>query len=320
MDFVLCGETLRVSGLALVHFGGDGFEAVTNGSIRLSLEVTAGLDRGCILLKGFLDRLGVSERLGEGGDLVALLSGEREPVLDLGLELGLVGESDGGVEKGRRGGDNDTVGTESVNGLLGNLLGRSQVVLPDVAARDETEGEGELRVLQGGKDRLELSRGTVKIDVKSVNGQLGNELDVGLETAEVSGKSDLEARGGLGESLVSLGEDVTELVSGIEHKTGLIDLNLFGTSGLELLEEFSKGGSELVNDVDGLEVLVGLITASLADEKVGDGTENDGASLDAGLLGLGVLVDVLGVDELEVGLGRDLTLQVCVQEKDRKTL
>jgi hypothetical protein len=310
VNLLLGGETLGEGGGALVVGGGDGGKPVADGGVRVLLKVAASLDANGVLLEGLLSLSGGGDGLGEGGDLSALLGGEGEPVGDLGLKLGLGSEGDGGVEEGRGGSDNDTLSAEGLDYRLGGLERSGEVVLPDVATRDESEGEGELGGLNGSDDRVELSGSAVEVDVKGVDGELGDVLDVLLEAAEVGGQGDLEAGGGLGESLVGPGELLRKLVGGIENESGLVNLNLGRAGGLELLEELTKDGGKLVEDVDGLEGSVGLITASLADEEVGDGSEKNGAGHDAGLLGLNELVDWLGVDELEVGVGGDLALEV----------
>lgn len=318
VDGVLGGETSGVGVLAVVHLGGDGGETLADGLVRLGLKVATSLDGDGVGVEGSLDRGGVGDGLGESGDLGALLSREREPIGDLGLELLLAGEGDGGVEEGRRGGDDDAVSAEDGDRGLGDLEGRGDVVLPDVAARDESEGEDEGGVLDASEDRLELLGSAVEIDVEAVDGELGDELDVGVEAAKVGRDGDLESRGGLGEGSVGRGELGAEGRGGVENESGLIDLDLGGASSLELDEELSEGGNELVEDIDRLERGVLLVATGLADNEVGDGAENDGAGDDASGLGLLELVDGLGVDELEFGGRRDLTLEVVVLGKQSR--
>jgi len=297
----LSGDTFGEGRLAVVHLRSDVREALTNGGIGVLLKVTTSLDRSSVLLEFTLDGFSVVEGLGDNGNFSDFFGGEREPILLLGLETGLVGEGDGSVKEGGRGSDDNTVGTERVDNLLCDFDRSGDVVLPDVSSRNETEGEGELGRLDGSYDRVELLRSTVEIDVKGVDGELGDELDVRVETSKVGSEGDLETRGGLGESFESRLVLVSELSGRIHDEGRLIDLNLGGTSLLELLEELTVNGNELVESLNGFEGVGLLVTTGLSEEKSGDGTDEDGTSSDTSLLGLEELVDGLGVVEFELG-------------------
>jgi hypothetical protein len=321
VDLVLSGDTLREGRLAVVHLGGNVGETLTDGGVRVLLEVATSLNRGSVLLEFRLDGFRVLEGLGDDGDFDNLFGGEREPILLLGLEAGLVGEGDGSVEEGRRSSDDNTVSTESVDYLLGDFDRGGNVVLPDVTSRDETEGESDLGVLDGRDDLVELLGGTVEVDVKSVDGELGNELDVRVETSEVGSEGDLETGGSLGEGLEGRLVLVAELSGRVHYERGLIDLNLGSTGFLKLLEEFSVDGDELVEGLDGFEGRGSLVTAGLSEEKGGDGTDEDGTGDDTSLLSLEELVDGLGVVELELGRRRNLRLDVvAVNVRDKSVL
>lgn len=297
----MSGDTFGEGRLAVVHLRSDVREALTNGGIGVLLKVTTSLDRSSVLLEFTLDGFSVVEGLGDNGNFSDFFGGEREPILLLGLETGLVGEGDGSVKEGGRGSDDNTVGTERVDNLLCDFDRSGDVVLPDVSSRNETEGEGELGRLDGSYDRVELLRSTVEIDVKGVDGELGDELDVRVETSKVGSEGDLETRGGLGESFESRLVLVSELSGRIHDEGRLIDLNLGGTSLLELLEELTVNGNELVESLNGFEGVGLLVTTGLSEEKSGDGTDEDGTSSDTSLLGLEELVDGLGVVEFELG-------------------
>ena len=297
----MSGDTFGEGRLAVVHLRSDVREALTNGGIGVLLKVTTSLDRSSVLLEFTLDGFSVVEGLGDNGNFSDFFGGEREPILLLGLETGLVGEGDGSVKEGGRGSDDNTVGTERVDHLLCDFDRSGDVVLPDVSSRNETEGEGELGRLDGSYDRVELLRSTVEIDVKGVDGELGDELDVRVETSKVGSEGDLETRGGLGESFESRLVLVSELSGRIHDEGRLIDLNLGGTSLLELLEELTVNGNELVESLNGFEGVGLLVTTGLSEEKSGDGTDEDGTSSDTSLLGLEELVDGLGVVEFELG-------------------
>lgn len=137
----------------------------------------------------------------------------------------------------------------------------------------------------------------------SVNGELGNELDVGVETSEVGSDGDLESGNGLGESGVGLDVLGSEGGGSVEDESGLINLDLSGTGSLELLEELSEDGYEPGEGIDRGEASVGLVSASLSNDEVRDGPEDNRSGGDSSGLGLEELIYGLGVNELEVGVG-----------------
>lgn len=89
------------------------------------------------------------------------------------------------MQKGRGGGGHNAVGAESVDGLLDGGDRGGKVVLPNVAAGDDTDGELELAVLEGGEDGVELGGGAVHVDVEGLDGEVLEEVDVVVEAAEV---------------------------------------------------------------------------------------------------------------------------------------
>lgn len=288
-------NTSRERTCTLVHVGGNSSQSLPNGSVRSGLKVTSSLDADGVLLEGTLDFLRGGDGLSQVGNLSDLLGSEGEPIGNFGLKLLLAGEGHGGVEQRRGSGDNNTVGTELRDNVVDGLEGCGEVVLPDVSSGNESEGESDVGGLNDLEDGIELSASTVEIEVQSVDGELGNILDIAFETTEVSRDGDLEARSGLGERGVGGSELVSKVGGGIENEGRLIDLDFSRASSLELLEELRVDGNELVEDVDGLESRTGLVTGGLADEEVSDGTKEDGAGLDSESLGFEEFVDGLSV-------------------------
>lgn len=291
--------------LALEHVGGDGGNTLADGIVGGLLEVTTLGDGDLVGLKRGGDGgiLGSREDGGDGGNLAGLLESEGEPVLLLGGELVLAVESDGGVEEGRGGGDDDALSTEGLDGLTGEGDGGGEVVLPDVTSGDDTEGEDDVGRLDGSDDGLELSGLTVDIDVEASDGELGDKVDVAVQASEVGGEDDLGGNGG--ELSVGGGELLLEGSGGVEDEDGLVDLDPLGASSLQVSEEGLVEGEELGEEGDGLEVGGGLL-GGLSKSKERDGAQDDGAGLDSKFLGLLVLNDGLVEDELEVGLLREL--------------
>lgn len=308
VEVLLLGLTTgRERRLSLELLLGDSSNSVTDSRVRGSLELSSGSNVLGVLLEG--GTLGTVKSLGKGGNLLTLLLGEREPAQLLSSKLVLNLDGDGGVEKRRRGGNRDTVGTELSNGLLGEGLGSLEVVLPDVSARNDTELEVELGGLDGGNNLVELLGLTVEVEVESEDGEVLEELN-GLADSAV-GRGDGDLRGDGSKSLVGLLEEFGLGLGLVHHEDGLVELNLLNTSLLELREELLVDRDKLVKEVEGLELSGGRV--GLSDEgEVSDRTEKNRSGGDAVLLGLLVLRKSLVVVELELGLGRVVDLDDVV--------
>lgn len=290
---------------AVKHVGGDSSDTLPDGIVGVALESTTSSDGSLVGLvrRSDLGVLGAGEDGGNHGNLASLLEGEREPVLLLSGKLVLSCEGDRGVEEGRRGGNNDTLSAEDTDSLLAELHGRGNISLPDVTARNNTEREDEIGGLDGLKDGDELFGGTVQVNVETGDAQLGNDVDIALETAVVGGKHD---RGGNGDKLAVRGDERALVVgSDIENEEGLIDLDPVSTSGLELGQELLVDREELGEEGDGLEARLSLL-GSLTEDEERDGAENDGAGRNTGGLGLLELLNCLVEKQLELGRLREL--------------
>ncbi|KAI6768810.1 hypothetical protein HG531_010999 [Fusarium graminearum] len=264
-----------------------------------------------------LDRLGVSlELLADGGralgdglgnesNLRCLLSSEREPVGNLGVQLLLAGKSVRGVEERAGGGGNDTVLAELLDSGLDNLDGTLQVGLPDVTSIDDTGREDGVGA-NGTEDLVKLLRVADKVDVETVD-VLGEEVKVVDDVTEVGGENDLgDLVAKAGELLIGGLESILGLLGKIEDKNRLVNLDGLGTSLLQLSEELLIDGEELLEKVDRVDLLV---TVGLAEVKERDRANKDGAGADASILGLlevsnslGALSELEGLAVLEGGL------------------
>ena len=281
------------------HPLGDTSNTVTDGRVGSVLEFTSSSNVLDVLLKE--GRLFAVESASKSSNLFTFLLGKREPAQLLSSQLGLDLDGDGAVEKGRRGGDDDTVGTEGSNGLFGQSLGSLEVCFPDVSTRNDTEFNVDLGVLEGSKDRVELLWLTVKVEVESVNRERLEEVDALANPAVSGGDGDLG--GDRSKSLVDLLVLGSPRLSLVHHKDGLVNLNLFNASLLELGEELFVDGEEVVEEREGLKV--GRCLTGLGDEgKVGDGTEENWSGGDTEGFGLLVLDKLLVEEELEGGGGR----------------
>ncbi len=213
------------------------------------------------------------------------------------------------MEERRRSSDNDTVGTESIDSLLGQLDGSSEVSLPDVAARNQSQRKDDWGGLDGSNDIVELSGSTVEVNVEAGDGELSNDLDVGVEAGEVGGEQDLGRDGSkLG---VSRDKLLLESRGNIEDEDGLVNLDPLDTSCLEGRQESVVDGEELGKERDGLEARL-RVFGSLAEDKERDGAEDDWACNDTSSLGLFILFESFVEVELELGLVRKFGDNVVV--------
>ncbi len=291
--------------LALEHVGGDRSNTVTDGGIRVALEFTALRDRHTVGLNSLSD-LGIlraRENGSDDGDLRSLLEGEGEPVLLLWSELVLRGQGDWSVKEGGRGSDDDALLAEGVSGLLGQLERSLDVGLPDVTARNDAEGENETGGLDSGDHIVELSRGTVEVNMETGDGELRSEGQVRVEAAVVGGEDELGGdRGKLG---VGLGELLLVDRGRVENEDRLVDLDGLDTSRLQVSKELLVDGQELAEEGDRLEASTGLL-GGLAEREEGNGTNDNGAGGDTESLRLVVLLEGLVEVELELSLFREL--------------
>lgn len=288
---LLLGDTGRELGLTLVVGLGDlgltvlDLRVVGSGRGGTSLD---GLGVGLELLTDSGGAL--SDGLGDESNLRSLLSGEREPVGNLGVQLLLAGEGVGGVEERAGGGNNDTVLAELLDSGLSGLDGTLQVGLPDVTAIDDTSREDGAGA-ESRSDSLELLRVADKVNVDTID-VLGEEVNVVDDVTEVGGEDklgDLVAEGG--KLLIGGLESGLGLLGEIEDEDGLIDLDGLGTSLLQLDKELLVDGQEAVEEVNGVD---GLVTVGLAEVEEADGANKDGAGGDTSLLSLLEVSDSLG--------------------------
>jgi hypothetical protein len=298
------GSEGRLSGEVLL---GDTGDSVSDGRVGRLLKLSSGSNVLGVL--GKVLSLFTVQSLGKGSDLLTLLDGERQPADLLGSELGLDLDRDGGVEKGGRGRNVDSVFTKLLDGLLDESLGSLEVVLPDVSSGDDTEFEVDLGRFEGGNDSVNLLGLSVDIEVETVDGEVLEELDGLADSAVSGGDGDLGGDGG--EGLVDLLELGRHGLGLVEDKDGLVNLDVLDTSLLQLREELLVDGEERVEELDGLKVGGGI--SALSDErKVGDGTEKDRSGSDTGGLGLLVLLKLLVEGELEGLVGRVVDLDNVV--------
>lgn len=290
---LLLGVASVEGGLAVVLLRGNLGLALLDSGVVGALGLGAGLDGSSVGLKLSLDGLGLGHSLGESSNLLNLLDGEREPLIDISGKLLLAGEGVGSVEERAGGGDNDALRAEGLDGGLEDLERLGEVVLPDVATIDNTGGE-DLVGAELLEDGLELLRVADKVDMEtSKAGESGENVEVVDDVTEVGGNDNLgDGIASSGNGLIGGLESSLDLGTEIEDEDGLVNLDRLGTSSLELLQELNVDRDKLVEEGDGVD---GGATVSLAKGKEGDGADKDGAGLEAGLLGLKELADGLGV-------------------------
>lgn len=294
---LLLADTLSELALALVVLLRDLGLAFLDLRVIGSGRVSTSLDRLGVSLKLLADGgRALSDGLGNESNLRSLLSSEREPVGNLRVQLLLAGKSVRGVEERARGGGNDTVLAELLDGGLDSLDGTLEVGLPDVTSVDDTGREDSVGA-DSTENLLELLGVTDKVNVDTID-ILGEEVEVVDNVTEVGGEDNLgDLVTQAGELLVCRLESSLGLLGEVKDKDGLVDLNSLGTSLLQLGKELLVDGEELLQKVDRLDRLA---TVGLAKVEERHGTNENGAGGDTGLLGLLELGNSLGaVGELE---------------------
>lgn len=231
-------------------------------------------------------------------DLRSFLESEGEPILLLSSQLLLRTEGNGSVKERGGGGGDHTVDTKGIDSGLASLDRSGEIGLPNVTSRNETEGEDKRSGFNSSDGGLELSRSTVEVNVETGNGELGNKINVGVETTKVGGQKDLG--GNRGKFSIGGIELALELETSIENEDRLVDLDPVGTSSLELSQELLVERKDFWEEGDRGKV-GGSTLSSLAQPQVGDGTQDDGAGCDTEGLGLVELLNGLVEVELEVG-------------------
>lgn len=296
----LLGVTFRESGLAVVHLRGDGGLAGLDSGVVGAGRGGTGLDRLGVGLELLTDSGGaLGDGLGNHDNLSGLLDSEGEPVADLSVKGLLTGEGVGDVKEGAGGGNNNTVLAELLDSVLDLLDGGLEVGLPDVTSVDNTSGENLLGA-ESSDDGVELLGVADKVDVDGVEAlEVGEDVDVVDDVTEVGGESDAGTLGTEGTELLIGGlEGSLGLGSEIEDEDGLVNLDILGTSGLELGQKLNVERKELLKQSDGVN---GLVTVGLGESQERDGAKDDGAGDDASGLGLKELSNGLGLSgELEL--------------------
>ena len=89
------------------------------------------------------------------------------------------------MKEGRRSGGDDTVTTKGFDGDPALIDGSGKIGLPDVATRNEAEGEDKGSGFDSSDGELELSRTTDEVDVETGDRELGSKVNVSVETTEI---------------------------------------------------------------------------------------------------------------------------------------
>jgi len=195
------------------------------------------------------------------------------------------------VEQGRRGGNDDTLSAESLDGLLDLLDGILEVGLPDVTSINNTDGE-DLVGAEGLDDLLELLGSTDKVDMNS-GSALGENVQVVDDVAKVGRQGELgDVLSESSKLLVGGTESILSLLGEVKNQDRLVDLDSLGTSLGQLGQKLLIDGQEGVEEGDGVHRGT---TVRLSEVEERDGSEDDRASNDTLGLGLKEVADGLGV-------------------------
>lgn len=271
--------------LAVVHLISDGGLSLLDLLVIGALRRSTGLDGLCVGLELVTDSgRTLSHGLGNHGQFRGLLNSKAEPAGNLGVKLLLASKSMRGVQERAGSSNDDALLAKLLNGELDDFDGLLEVGLPDVTAVNDT-GRECLVGTKGLDDGLQLLWVADEVDVDSMEVlEMGKGINVVDDVTEVSGEDETRSLvAETAERLIGGLEGSLDLGSEIEDQDGLINLNGLGSGSLELSQEVNVEREQLGQEGDGVD---GLVTVGLAKSKERNGTQDDRAGDDAGLLGL----------------------------------
>ena len=308
---VSLSRAANVNGRTVEVLGGYSCGAGTNLVVVLA---RVGGEASQRLVSSLQLRLNSSLTLGQAtsqqGDLGNLLVGECQAVHG---NLGGVFQSQvvRHVLQGGRGGHrHGTLGCAGQR--LQSLQSRANIGTPHVTAVHNTGNQ----VHASGRNRLQLSlrvHAVHQVKVQSLNAGTQQSRQVLTQGTVGAGHQNLRALlGGSQGTVGALGQLGNLRVVGTVHgQARLVQLNPLNTALSQLLQHLSVSGNELVQAVDGCEVLGGTLLG-LSAQQQGQRANNLRANLHASLLcDLKLLVNSLKV-QLNLGTGTNLRHQVVV--------
>ncbi|MCY1515843.1 hypothetical protein D9M68_504450 [compost metagenome] len=299
-------DALGKRSLTLAVFRAQGRNASLDGRlVDARRSSPAGLHRaaagqGVQDLRGF--------RLGQGtcqqGDFLALLHGEGQPALQLGVQLVFAIQVHRAVQQ-RTGRRHPEALAQALMGMPQHRQRLFQVAAPDVAAVDQAQGQ-HLVGRQPVEDGRILLRGAHQIEMQAVQGQAGGQAEVVFQAAEIGGDQLLQ-RFALDQVVGPL-EGVLPVLGQIQHQDRLVDLHPLHTEGIQALEDLAIDRQQPLQQVE----LVEFAALGLAEPEVGQRADQHGFDLVTQGVGLLDLFEKLLPAQAEVLLGRELRHQVVV--------
>ena len=239
--------------------------------------------------------------LGNGNNGVQLLSGELEPVSNNRVQLRLVSQVNRSVQQRGGSGNNNSLVTQLLDGLVHKSRGLGVVGLPNVSTVNNTNRQS-LVVTNNLQDLVELSWGSGKVKVETADWQGLDGVQVWSDVTEVGGQGDLRQTL-TNQLLESRLVQVLDILRQVQDQDRLVDLDGSGTGVVQLSEQRLVDRQELVQQRDRVQVQGVLV--SLTQVQVRDRTNNDRSGLDAQFLGLQVLNNWLQAGlRVQLELGR----------------
>ena len=249
-------------------------------------------------------RLRIAQGLGQHGDLRALLHGEGQPALQLGIQPILASQIHRAVQQ-RTGGAHPQPLAQARLGLLEHAQGLVEVGAPHVAAIDHAQRQ-HLVGRQPVEHHRELLGGAHQVHVQAIHRQAGGQRQVVLQAGEVGGDQ-LLARLALQQVVGALESGLPGLRQ-VEAEDRLVDLHPFRAQRLEALEDFAVHRQQALQQVEALERL----TAHLAQPQVGQRADDHRLDRMAQRAGFGDLLEQLFPAQLERLVGGEFGDQVVV--------
>ncbi|KAH3676284.1 hypothetical protein WICPIJ_009159 [Wickerhamomyces pijperi] len=167
---------------------GDLSDSLLDSSVVGDGGFGSGLDGGSVGGEGFRD-IFTRNVLGNNNNFVQLLGGKGEEIFNFSRQLLFVVQVNWSVQQRRRGGNDNSVGTQLGNSSLSNGRGSSGIGLPDVSTVNNTDRQL-LFWLQSGNDTFQLFWSSDQIDVDGSNWSRLDSFNVWNNSTKVSGQGD----------------------------------------------------------------------------------------------------------------------------------
>ena len=235
--------------------------------------------------------------------LIELLAGKGQPGPHLRVQALLAGQIDRHMQQRARRRQPQAL-AQSRGQRLHPVQHGVQVGFPDVAAVDDAQRQ-HLVLRQQVDQRQHVVAAVDGVHMHAGHGQVGRQVGVVLQLAEVGGQQQLYAAGL--ELVISQVEGVAPVLIQLGHQNRLVDLHPFGARIGQRVQQLGVNGQQAVEQGQ----LVGIVLG-LAQRQVSHRADHHRLGLHAERLGLGQLRQQARCVQLELGVGREFGDDVVV--------